>query len=334
MILKQLKQNGIEAVIITFLIVAAMSVSMFYPATVQHIEIPGNGTLLFNSLYEKFFGGVSHLTQIAALLMMATEAVLIAVMNLNYELTRAKGTFLILIFSMVSLSYIPLNTLLPEQIANIFITLGIIKVLSSHSVDKAEFMFFDAGLFFGLAALFCVPATFMLIIGIIALIIYRPYRFNEFAVYLIGFFTPLLFYVSGYYYFESTMQPVWDCYKAAFQIHGATYGDLSEPEIISFGLYFVMIASASVFILQEYPKYNLFASRTYKMFFIIFVLTLLIAVSRQFSLQVMRLSVMPLTMLYVTVFHNFSSKRTLFAEIFFTVFVAIHAGAQALWFAA
>ena len=92
MILKQLKQNGIEAVIITFLIVAAMSVSMFYPATVQHIEIPGNGTLLFNSLYEKFFGGVSHLTQIAALLMMATEAGLIAVMNLNYELTRAKGT--------------------------------------------------------------------------------------------------------------------------------------------------------------------------------------------------------------------------------------------------
>lgn len=332
MILKQLKQNGIEGLIISFLIIGLMAVSMFYPATMQHIEMPKNGTLLFNSLYEKFFGGISPVTQIISLLLLGVEIMLVALMNMNYELTRAKSTFFILILSVVSLSYIPLNTLLPEQIANIFITLGIIKVLSSHSVDNAEFMFFDAGLFFGLAALFCVPAAFLLIIGIIALVIYRPYRFSEFAVYLIGFCTPILFYVSGYYYFEGTMQPVWDGYKEAFLT--PVYRDLEQPEIINLGLYLVMIATASVFILQEYPKYNLFASRTYRMFFIFFVLTLLLTASPYFPAQTMRLAVMPLTMLYVTVFNNFPSRRSLFAEIFFTIFIAVYLGVQALWFAA
>ncbi|MCR4559871.1 MAG: hypothetical protein K5685_07310 [Bacteroidales bacterium] len=332
MILKQLKQNGIEGLIISFLIIGLMIVSMFYPAAMQHIEMPQNGTLLFNSLYEKFFGGISSLTQIVSLFLMAIEITLVVLMNLNNELTRAKSTVFILILSMVSLSYIPHNTLLPEQVANIFITLGIIKVLSSHSVDNAEFMFFDAGLFFGIAALFCIPAAFLLIIGIIALIIYRPYRFSEFAVYLIGFCTPVLFYVSGYYYFESTMEPIWDSYKEAFQ--APFYRGLEKPQIISFGLYFVMIASASVFLLQEYPKYNLFASRTYKMFFIFFVLTLLLAASPYFSVQVIRLAVTPLTMLYVTVFNNFPARRTLFAEIFFAMFIVVYMGVQALWFAA
>ncbi|MBQ3657268.1 MAG: hypothetical protein II956_10565 [Bacteroidales bacterium] len=332
MILKQLKQNGIESVIISFLIIAVMIVSMFYPKTVQYIGTPENGTLLFNTLYEKCFDGITPLTQIISLLLIAFEIILVAVMNLNHELTRAKSTFFILILSVVSLSYIPLNTLLPEQIANIFITLGFIKVLSSHSVEKAEFMFFDAGLFFGLAALFCIPAAFILIIGIVALLVYRPYRFNEFAVHLIGFFTPILFYLSGYYYFEGTIQPVLDCTLESLQ--KTSYKSLTNNEMISFGMYLVMIVTASVLILQEYPKYNLFASRTYRMFFIFFILVLILTVSPYFNLQIMRLSVMPLTMLYVTVFYKLSSKPTLFAEIVFTIFIAIYVGAQALWFAA
>ncbi len=330
MILKQLKLNGIEAAVIAFIICALAAVSAFTTTTVKYISLPENGTHLFNAVYNYVFNGqITFFTQIVALILILAEALLVTAMNTNHELTRAKNIFFLFVYIILSLSYIPLNTFLPEQIANIFITLGFVKILSSHGLDKAEFHFFDAGLLFGVSALFCTSAMIMLLIGLIAFINYRPYKFNEFAVYIIGFFTPFFIYLSIFYLIEGNLTAIEEFYRAKFT--ASLNLNIKENELISFISYALMIFLASVFIMQEYRKYNLFSTRTYRMFFIMFACILILVMTPYFGLQSLRLMTMPLTMLYVTVFYNF--KQTVFSEVFFTVFLLVHVGIQGIWYA-
>ena len=327
MILKQLKQNGAEVSALTGIIVILLATSLFLPQTSRLIEHPENGTYLFKILYDNFCNEQNRISaQIISLTLSVLEAFLIIIMNLKQELTRAKGTFFLFVFFLVNLSFIPHNTLLPEQVANVFIILGFTKILSSHGVDKAMFECFDMGFYFALAALFCEEAIFMLIIGFIALMVYRPYIFNEYAVYIIGFITPVFFYLSIYYITEGSLQPIIENYKDLL----VNKKDYSLPYIYFYyaAISFIMIVAASIFILGEYPKYNLLSTRTYKMFFILFLLAVTLSICPYFSFQAIRLASMPLTMLYVTVFYNFNNRRTTFSEIIFSIFfiayISIH----------
>lgn len=331
MILNKLKHNGIDVSIITSVLFVLAAVSMFLPKTAELVSAPENGTQFFNAIYEKICGGsLSVQTQVISLLLFLAEVMLIVLMNFNHKLLEAKSIFFLLVFTLVGFSYVPFNTLLPEQVANIFITLGFIRLLYSHGVDKAEYMVFDTGLFFGTAALFCIPAACMLIIGLIAMFVFRPYKLSEFSAYLTGFITPVLFGFSGYYISESTLQPVLDCYIKVFASPRPYI--VTEEKIVFFALYFIMVGIASVFLLQEYPKYNLFSARTYKMFFVLFITVSVLAVSPYFPLQTLRMTVMPLTMLYVTVFYGLSFKRSAYPEIIFMVFFVIYAGINVLWY--
>ena len=329
MILKEVKQNGMEILAVTFVLIALMSVSMFLPLTARFISVPANGTPLFNTIYNLLFGGnVSIGTQVISLFFLFVEVFLVVVMNNKFELTRAKSTIFVLIYMVLALSYIPISTFLPEQIANIFVILGFYKILSSHGKDDATFHFFDGGFFFGLAALFCLPATVLLIIGLLAYVIFRPYPFREFAVYIIGFLTPMFFYVSLYYIFEDTLQPLADYYVQKFSV-GLNF-KVTHNELICFGTHLLLVLIASVIISQEYPKYNLFESRTYRLFFILFLLILIITLTPFFGIQTFKMLLMPVTMLYVTVFFNM--KQGLFSEIFFAIFILSNIGMQILWY--
>lgn len=329
MILKQIKQNGVD-VLVTILIVAALiSVPMFLGTTARYIQMPANGTPLFNTIFAWLsHGGISVSTQIISILLVFGEALLVGLLNARFELSRAKAPFFVLVYVIISLSYIPFDTLLPEQVANVFIIWGLIKVLSSHGVDKAEFQFFDAGLLFGMASLVCTSANIMLIIGLIALTIYRPYKFSEFAVYVIGFAAPHIFYLSLYFIAEGSLDTL-ELFYVQKLAAGLQY-QVSVNEMITFVPKILLILMASVLILQEYPKYNLFESRTYRMFFFMFLLTVVLTATPYINIQAFRIAALPVTMLFVTVFYEL--KHKIFSEIYFTLFLIVYIGCQYLWY--
>jgi len=329
MVLKQVKQNGIDIIIAIVVILILIVPSMFLSQIRQYIIPPENGTPLFYSIYGYLFDGqIGVGTQITALILVFVEISVLVLLNSDFELTRAKPTMFVIVFLMSALTYIPCNTLLPEQIANIFITLGLIKIFACHSMDNASFTFFDAGLFFGIAILFCAPAIIMLIVGVIAIIIFRPFKGKEQAIFIVGFFTPVLFYCSIYYVLEGTVQPLIDFAVQIFTAprqHTITYNS-----IICLTVDAVQLLIASVMIINEYPKYNLFSSRAYKLLLIMFAATCSMYFFPYFSLQAMRMTALPITILFVTVFHD--SRPSIWLNIFFCLFVFGNMALQLLWY--
>jgi hypothetical protein len=329
MILKQAKQNGIDIIIAIAIILGLLVPSMFLSGIRGYIIPPENGMPLFNTIYEHLFdGGINGWTQVASLLLIFVEISLLVLLNSDFELTRAKPTMFALVFLLSTLTYIPCNTLLPEQVANIFITLGLIKIFACHSMDNATHTFFDAGLFFGIGFLFCAPAAVMLAVGLIAILVFRPIKGNELAIHILGFMTPVLFYIAIYYLIEGTLEPIKDFVETKIsdtRLHTITYNS-----VICLAADAVQLIIASALIYNDYAKYNLFHSRAYRLLLIMFVMICCSYFVPMFSLQAMRMTALPITILFVTVFYN--SRPSLMLDIFFAVFVLGNMALQLLWY--
>ncbi len=329
MILKQAKQNGIDIIIAIAIILGLLVPSMFISGIRPYIIPPENGMPLFNTIYEHLFGdAINGWAQITSILLMLVEISLLVLLNSDFELTRAKPTLFTLVFIILALSFLPCNTLLPEQVANIFITIGLIKIFACHNMDNATHTFFDAGLFFGIAFLFCAPAVIMLVVGIIALIVFHAFKGKELAMLVIGFFTPALFYVAIYYLTEGTLEPLKEFVQTKIsdnRTHTITYNSL-----ICVAVYMIELVIASVMIIGDYSKYNLFHSRAYRFLLIMYVMICCSYFAPMFSMQAMRMTTLPVAILFVTVFYE--SKPSLWLDVFFALFVVGNIALQLLWY--
>lgn len=328
MLLKQVKHNGIEVMIITSVIFIGMAVSMFLAPASGHIAAQQDGTPLFNSIYQALFGATAGISaKITSLVLLLVESFMIILVNSKFEFTRAKPAMFMLVYFPIALSIIPNNTLLPEQVANIFIALGLIKVFSTHGKENAVFQCFDAGLFFGLSMLFCYPAAIMLLVGLVALAIFRPFRGNEFIVYLLGILTPILFYVAIYYLVEGEVHILWDDVTKRI---GETIPKSSPTTMLAVIAHIVITVLASVMIIGEYPKFNLVSSQSYRVMFIMFICITVLCHTPYFGIQPLRMATLPLSMMYVTVFHD--SRHSLWMDTLFYMFLLAYIGTQVLWY--
>ncbi len=310
------------------IILVGMALSMFMGSTSQYIEMPQNGSPLFNSIYQHVFGGhISAATQIASIVLLLIETFMIIFLNSNFEFTRAKPSMFMIVYIPVALSVVPGNTLMPEQVANIFITLGLVKVFSCHGVDNATFPVFDAGLLFGVAALFCLPAAVMLIVGIVALMIFRPLKGNEVLAFLLGFVTPVLFYAAVYYLVEGNVSDLTDYISERMS---ASVPHASRYTVLVMLAQVAVIVLASVMIISEYPKFNLVSSQSYRVMFIMYVFLVALCHIPQFNTQILRMGALPLAMMFVTVFQDL--RRTMWLEILFYLFLIAYVGSQLIWY--
>jgi len=329
MILRQVKHNGIEVMVAIAILAVGMALSMFLGVSARHIALPQDGTPLFNTIYQHVFGGhISIGTQLVSLILLGLEIMMLILMNSDFEFTRAKPSMFMLVGIPLALSLVPNNTLLPEQIANIFIALGLIKMFASHGLDNATYTVFDAGLFFGMAALFCLPALAMIAVGIMGLIIFRPFRGNEFLVFLLGCVTPILFYVAIYYVAEGNVSDLWN--YTHDRLTTSLPGSLSPNDLIAIGVHGVIVVLGSLMIIREYPKFNLIGSQAHRLFFLMFACMAGLCITPYFGIQVLRLALLPLSMMLVTVFHEM--RDSLWSDILVIAFVLCYVGVQALWY--
>ena len=329
MILKQAKQNGIDIIIAIVIILGLLVPSMFLSGIRPYIIPPENGMPLFNTIYDILFDGqITAWTQVASLLLIFVEISLLVLLNSDFELTRAKPTMFALVFLVLALTYIPCNTLLPEQFANIFVAIGLIKIFACHSMDNATHTFFDAGLFFGIGLLFCAPAAIMLLVGLIAIIVFRPFKGNELIMFVLGFFTPAFFYIAIYYLTQGTLEPLKDFVQTKInntRLHTITYNS-----VICLAADAVQLIIASALIFNDYSKYNLFHSRAYRLLLIMFVAICSAYFVPTFSLQAMRMTTLPVTILFVTVFYE--SKPSVWLDVYFALFILGNMALQLLWY--
>ncbi len=87
----------------------------------------------------------------------------------------------------------------PILIANLFVLLGLRKLISSYRMERAFSNTFDAGVYFAIATLFSYQSLLLLPILLVGLYMFRPIIWREWAITVIGIL--LIYFVLGSVYF-------------------------------------------------------------------------------------------------------------------------------------
>ncbi|MCQ2975372.1 MAG: hypothetical protein MJ211_11260 [Bacteroidales bacterium] len=315
--------------IITLIISVVMIISLFWN-NFSVVRMPiESGSLLFNAINSYLSNsGIYYLPAIVAAVLLAFEIIFVINLNSKFEITRAKANFFIIVYIIISLMYIPYNILLPEQFANIFLILGMFYILESNGMDDASYNVFNAGLLCGCATLFCINAFLLIFVGIISLLIFRPYRTREWCMIILGTITPILIYATLYFLIFDSINPILDSIKN--QILVDKNYNFSQNGIIFFAIMAFWIFIGSTFMINLYPTFNIFTARTFKLLFCMFVLIIGATISPFFGSETLRLAVFPLSFMLVKFFFNL--KKGLWSEILISLFIISAIAYHVLWY--
>lgn len=124
--------------------------------------------------------------------------------NLLNETTHLPGLLLVF-FSCLSIFSLTNNQII---IANSLLVLVLYQVLNLYNSDKKFGLLFNSGLLIGLATIFYMPSIVYFIMLWIALIYLSTPVWRDFAISLIGFVVPIVYYVAYFYVFKDLSELV------------------------------------------------------------------------------------------------------------------------------
>ena len=166
------------------------------------ITLPSDGklyTLLVQTL--KGSGGLIA-AGFLAFLLLYTQALIVNYIVNEYRMTT-RQTFLPAMSFMLITSLVPEWSYLSAPLVSGTIILWCFsKVFRLYNLDQANSRIYNIGLLVGLASFFFFPSVLFAICILIGFMILRPFRLNEFILFLVGITTPYYFYAVYLYLAE------------------------------------------------------------------------------------------------------------------------------------
>ena len=329
MLLKSYKQNRLIAQTVTAILFIVLCVTMFLQLKEGVRFSPLNNTPLSNWLLNtinswNFNAGAI----IISCVLLGIETVVAVTINERFELCNVKYPLFATVYFLLSLSYAPSAVLLPQQVANIFIGMGIYKIFSSYGWNDAGYKAFDAGLYLGVALLFSFNVLAIFILGLIALIIFRPYKVREATLLILGSITPIIFYFAIHYIISQSYSEIVDFLLSWINFHKTvvlTQKDYTYIAIISvIGLFGFFNA------ISQRNQMNVMGSKAF-LTFLIMILTVVLSVVFFPFIEIMdlRLAVIPATFILVNMFN--SLRDNWISEVVFIVFIITLLAMPFMW---
>jgi hypothetical protein len=134
-----------------------------------------------------------------AFLLLYVQALMVNYLVNEYRMT-AKQTYL------PAMAYILITSLLPEWnrfssplLANTFVIWMFVKLFRLYNSPDARAQVFNIGLLAGISSYIYLPSVLFSICMVLGLMILKPFRFNELALFLLGGLTPYYFYAIYLY---------------------------------------------------------------------------------------------------------------------------------------
>ena len=124
--------------------------------------------------------------------------------NLLNDTTHLPGLLLVF-FSCLNIFSLTNNQII---IANSLSVIALYQVLNLYNSDKKFGLLFNSGLLVGLATIFYMPSIVYFILLWIALIYLSTPVWRDFAISLIGFVFPIVYYVAYFYVFKDLSELV------------------------------------------------------------------------------------------------------------------------------
>jgi hypothetical protein len=148
--------------------------------------------------------GKAVLASIISFAVIYIQALILNFLVNHYRMT-SRQTFL------PALSYILITSLLPDWsflspalLANLFVLLAFVKLLTLYNTQTTNSTIFNIGLIMGIASFIYLPTLVLLLPIFLGIMILKAFRINEFFLLLLGVTTPYYFF-AGYLFFTDQL---------------------------------------------------------------------------------------------------------------------------------
>lgn len=199
--LKWISKSG---TFIQFTIFTVILVLTWFPAfvnPVQPVLSPSDGPLylLLVSLVKQF---PVFTVSVALALVIGQSLILFYVFQANGFFKRSNflPAIIVLLSYSWSKDYQTIHAILP---AGIFIIIALDSIMRMYGQQSAHQQVFNAAFSIGIASLFYLPLAFLLLMIWFTLITYRISTWREYAVSLVGFILPLIYYFSWLFWSDT-----------------------------------------------------------------------------------------------------------------------------------
>lgn len=217
--------------------------------------------------------------------------------------------FLLIVFALPELQVVS-----PVMFAAVFIVLAIRSIFSAFEKQHAYSNAFDAGFLLGLAGLFYMPVSALVVLVPFAILILRNNaEWREWMLPFVGLFFPWMFSFLAYF--------IWSDVSAWFELLTSPFTQNRDIGILfelPFQLYLLfllfLIVLASIFILKQYGEKGISTRRYFKILALFFGASLLLLIFPFVSYELLVILAIPLTFLFTN--YLLFSRRRLWAEVF------------------
>jgi len=302
-----------------FLIILRLAFISHLPDHIEFTFVENFAQSVLPISFENFFSPTNNVL---------TAAVIVFIQALwlnhvvNYYNLLGKPTFLpALMYITVSGLFVPFLVLSPPLICNFLVIWMVDKLFSFYKNDSAKTTAYDLGMIVGIGTLIYFPFIYMFLAIWIALIIFRPFNWREWAAVLVGFITIFLFLAVGYYLtdridkFYIIWLPLGSSFPNKIQINYYNYLVLI-PVIIILILSFLRLR-------QNYFKSFIQTRKSFQVLSVIFIIaSLSFYIKANFRLSHFILCAVPATVIFGYYF-LYATKRWFYETLYILLVLTI-----------
>ena len=245
--LRLFRQNGAGQ----YLVLLATTALLWWRAFAN--PMPAQAYDGFAPLYAplcRLFDTLPHLSVLVALLLVVAQGIMLCAMLNNHRMLP-QNTLLPLLFYVTAMSLHPARqTLGPVLLTNLCTLLALSQLMRSQNSTLPLPNLFNGALFAALAILFYLPAATLLLPLLLAMVLYRLYRWRQWMTLLLGLLAPFLPLLVHYF--------MTDQLGAAFSLMGSdmtrlawSVGTPSTLAMVADALFALLLLAALVALAAE-----------------------------------------------------------------------------------
>ena len=284
-----------------------------------------NSSINFKTM--PFFDGVlklipenSTLSVIIAIILIIIQAYIIIRLNFQYMFLSVRTYLPAVFFIIICSLYIPLQTLHPIIIGNLFFILAFDKALTSNKKRNLLSNYFISGFLLSIGSLFYFNLLFFLPIIWISKIILRGFNFREWFISIIGLATPYFFLIFYYFYFDK-----FDLFIQVLSENLFFNNDiptLNFSYIILFSFVGFLVLISSFYLLSTINTKKIITRKYFKVLFWLFIFSsVLFVLVYSASIEIIVILAIPLSFIIANYFASTRSKW--WSESLFTILILL-----------
>ncbi len=226
-----------------------------------------------------------------------------------------------LLYVVMSGLFTPFLVLSAPLLCNFFIIWMLFKFLELYKTDESKSLAFDLGMLAAAGSLIYFPCTYLMVIVGVALVIFRPFDWRDWAASLIGYIT-VFFFVGVAYYLTDRLPGfthIWFSLGSKFNMPGV----LDKYDFLAL-IPVLVILVLGTFKLQEnfFKSYVLIRKTFQLLFFIVLVGAASYYVRPEFGLSHFLITVVPVA-IFSAYYFLYAGMRWMYESLFFLLLVSI-----------